>query len=105
LNYFFHKIDHLVHVSADLFKVETIGAEYVVASGLPDVCTDHAVKMAKFAAGVKSLFLRSRWSSSKKTFLSMGMHSGSIVAGIAGKDTPRYRLFGDTINTASRMKS
>eukprot|EP00960_Hanusia_phi_P062694 765232-Hanusia_phi.AAC.11 len=105
LNYFFHQIDHLVHNNAGLFKVETIGAEYVVASGLPEVCKDHAVKIAKFAVSVKALFHRMRWSSSKKAVLCMGANSGGIIAGIAGKDTPRYRLFGDTINTASRMKS
>ncbi|XP_025087604.1 soluble guanylate cyclase 88E-like isoform X3 [Pomacea canaliculata] len=90
-----------------LFKVETLGdAVYMVAGGVPDVREDHAQKVAHLALEFVSEAHKVKCPL-EGTSLSVriGMHTGSVVAGIVGKRTPQYCLFGDTVNTAARMQS
>nr|CAD7265363.1 unnamed protein product [Timema shepardi] len=92
----------------DVYKVETIGDAYMVVSGLPVRNGDrHAEEVASMAlhllATINTIHIRHH--PTEKLMLRIGVHSGQCVAGVVGLKMPRYCLFGDTVNTASRMES
>ncbi|XP_033100720.1 speract receptor-like [Anneissia japonica] len=92
----------------DVYKVETIGDAYMLASGLPvRNGKRHAGQIASTAWHLLQSIteFRVRHRPDQVLKLRIGIHSGPCVAGVVGLTMPRYCLFGDTINTASRMES
>lgn len=104
LNQNFTKMDDICKLN-NVQKVETVGEEYVACVGvMPDdveatrVSGHSAVLGRLFQAASDIMALQH-----SELQLKIGMHTGPIVAGVIGKKLPRFRLFGDTINTAARM--
>ncbi|KAI2492853.1 adenylyl/guanylyl cyclase [Fragilaria crotonensis] len=107
----YHAFDELAS-RLGVFKVETIGDCYVAVTGLPDPNQDHALVMARFAYEcllkmnelVKSLEV-SLGPGTSDLAIRVGLHSGPVTAGVLRGEKARFQLFGDTMNTASRMES
>ncbi|XP_041919632.1 retinal guanylyl cyclase 2 [Alosa sapidissima] len=92
----------------DVYKVETIGDAYMVASGLPKRNGNkHAEEVANMSLNILSAVgtFKMRHMPEVPVRIRIGIHSGPCVAGVVGLTMPRYCLFGDTVNTASRMES
>ena len=103
LDEIFSSLDAIVD-ELGLEKIKTIGDEYMVASGVPNPRADHAYAMAEFALTTRDL-LEQRLFGGRRIELRIGVHSGPVVAGIIGDSKFSYDLWGDTVNTASRLES
>lgn len=86
-------------------KIKTIGDAYMVASGLPNPCEDHAARLAHLALDMQNAFAQLEVVRSNDLMLRIGLHSGPVVAGVIGKQKFSYDLWGDAVNIASRMES
>ncbi|KAJ3369356.1 hypothetical protein HDU91_007277 [Kappamyces sp. JEL0680] len=106
LNSLYSIIDRVIE-KYEVYKVETIGDSYMIVSGLPQENVHHAPEIATMALhlayAIDKFVYRKK--PDLKIRVRMGLNSGPVVAGVVGSKMPRYCLFGDTVNTASRMES
>ena len=103
LDEIFTAFDSLVE-ERELEKIKTIGDAYMVAAGVPKPRQDHAQVLCDLALVVQDL-VGSRDFQGRRISLRIGINSGAVVAGVIGTKKFSYDLWGDSVNTASRMES
>jgi adenylate cyclase len=104
LNGIFSRFDELAE-KHKLEKIKTIGDSYLVVSGLPMPREDHADAIAEMALDMQAALKDFRTEHNNNLCIRIGINSGSVVAGIIGTKKFIYDLWGDAVNTASRMES
>ncbi|MFI5399199.1 MAG: adenylate/guanylate cyclase domain-containing protein [Candidatus Binatia bacterium] len=103
LNELFTHFDVLVD-RYGMEKIKTIGDCYMVAAGVPRPQTNHAEALIRLALDIQNAVI-SRTFRGRQLALRIGIDSGPVVAGVIGRRKFIYDLWGDAVNTASRMES
>ena len=104
LNRIFSEFDALADAHG-LEKIKTIGDAYMAVAGLPNPWPDHAPRAARMALAMLDVTARVAAETGEQLALRIGLDSGPVVAGVIGRRKFTYDLWGDTVNTASRMES
>ena len=104
LNSIFSEIDDLSE-KYDLEKIKTIGDAYMVVAGAPIQRADHAEAVAAMSLEIKERFAKVNKATGQALDFRIGIHSGTVVAGVIGKKKFSYDLWGDAVNTAARLEA
>jgi class 3 adenylate cyclase len=87
-----------------VYKVETIGDAYVACTNVVLQRDDHAKCLVDFALAMQKATKRMYTPSHQQIVIRVGLHTGSVVAGVVGRKMPRYHLFGETVTIAELME-
>lgn len=108
INECFSVFDHIMQRHG-VEKIKTIGDAYMAAGGLPTPNATHPVDVVQAALEIQEYMLEHKMKKEAAGELffeiRIGIHTGSVVAGIVGVKKFAYDIWGDTVNTASRMES
>ena len=104
LNELFSHFDELVE-KYDVEKIQVAGDGYMVAAGVPTPRPDHATVLARLALDMLDYVKREEFLGGRHIEIRIGLNSGSLIAGVIGRKKYFYALWGDMVNTASRMES
>jgi adenylate cyclase len=86
-------------------KIKTIGDAYMAVSGVTDLAPDHAIRMADFALAMRDKVKEFGAAHQMDLQIRTGMTCGSVISGVIGHKKFIYDVWGDVVNTASRMES
>uniref|UniRef100_A0A3Q3MNR9 Guanylate cyclase soluble subunit alpha-1 n=1 Tax=Mastacembelus armatus TaxID=205130 RepID=A0A3Q3MNR9_9TELE len=104
LNELYTRFDHQCG-ELDVYKVETIGDAYCVAGGLHKESETHAVQIALMALKMMELSDEVMTPTGEPIQMRIGLHTGSVLAGVVGVKMPRYCLFGNNVTLANKFES
>ena len=104
LDEIFRRFDQLAN-RHQLEKIKTIGDAYMAAAGIPESSETHAEDAANMALDMMSVIEEISQEFKISISMRIGLHTGEVIAGVIGSSKFAYDLWGDTVNTASRMES
>jgi len=108
LDYCFRNFDRIIK-SFGVEKIKTIGDGYLCVGGLPEVTKDHPEKVIQAAFGILAFLetYKKEQLEKKQPFFEgrIGIHTGSLTAGVVGETKFAYDIWGDTVNIAARLEA